>query len=156
MTPLALFYFQVSIDVLMCGLILYFLWRVGRKPVASAAGDEQARQELQRLIAESQNSAQQFLDALAEGRKALKEIAYALDERETRLRTLCLRAEELAADAEPDTDTDNTPSVAASQEKVRQMAIDGASVPDIVRQTGLAEGEVRLIIDLARSRAENR
>jgi hypothetical protein len=156
MTPLSLFYFQVGIDVLMCGLILYFLWRVGKKPAEPAAGGEQARQELQRLIAESQNSAQQFLDALAEGRKALKEIAYALDERETRLRTLCLRAEALAAGAEPVTDTDNPPSVAASQEKVRQMAIDGASVPDIVRQTGLAEGEVRLIIDLARSRAENR
>jgi hypothetical protein len=36
------------------------------------------------------------------------------------------------------------------------MASDGASVPDIVMQTGLTEGEVRLIIDLARSRNENR
>ncbi|MHB9098307.1 MAG: hypothetical protein ACYC5X_10865 [Syntrophales bacterium] len=156
MNPLSLFYFQVGIDVLMCGLILYFLWRVGKKPTEPVAGGEQARQELQRLIAESQNSAQQFLDALAEGRKALKEIAYALDERETRLRTLCLRAEALTVDAEPDADTDNAPPASVSQEQVRRMAIDGASVPDIVRQTGLAEGEVRLIIDLARSRDENR
>ncbi|MHB8910355.1 MAG: hypothetical protein ACYDAA_15890 [Syntrophales bacterium] len=156
MTPLSLFYFQVGIDVLMCGLILYFLWRVGKKPAEPAAGDEQSRRELQRLIAESQDSAQQFLDALAEGRKALKEIAYALDEREARLRTLCLRAEALTADAEPERDTDHAPPVPVSQEKVRRMAMDGASVPDIVRQTGLAEGEVRLIIDLARSRDENR
>ena len=156
MNPLSLFYFQIVVDALMCGLILYFLWRVGKKNTEPVVGGEQARQELQRLIAESQNSAQQFLDALAEGRKALKEIAYTLDEKESRLRTLCLRAEALTADAKPDVDTDDSPPASINQEQVRRMAIDGASVPDIVRQTGLTEGEVRLIIDLARSRDENR
>ncbi len=157
MNPLSLFTIQIGIDILICGLILYFLWRVGKKTHEPVVGDEQARQELRDLIAESQKSAQQFLDALAEGRKALKEIAYALDERESRLRTLCLRAEALTADAEPeDADTDDTPSASANQDQVLRMASAGASVPDIVRQTGLTEGEVRLIIDLARSRAENR
>jgi hypothetical protein len=156
MNPLLLFYFQVGIDVLMCGLILYFLWRVGEKTAEPATVGDQDRQELQRLIAESQNAAQQFLDALAEGRKDLKEIAYALDEREARLRTLCLRVEALTADAEPDTHAGNAAPVSVSQEQVRRMALDGASVPEIVKQTGLAEGEVRLIIDLARSRDENR
>lgn len=157
MNPRSLFYFQVGIDVLMCGLILYFLWRVGKKTHEPVVGGEQARQELQRLIAESQKSAQQFLDALAEERKSLKEIAYALDERESRLRTLCLRAEALSADAEPEAaDADDASSISVNHEQVLQMAIDGTSVPDIVRQTGLAEGEVRLIIDLARSRDENR
>ncbi len=157
MNPLSLFTIQIGIDALICGLILYVLWRVGKKPQEPVAGDEQARQELQRLIAESQTSAQQFLEALAEGRKALKEIAYALDERESRLRTLCLRAEALTAGAEPEaSDSDDAPSAPANQEQVLRMASAGTSVPDIVRQTGLAEGEVRLIIDLARSRDENR
>jgi hypothetical protein len=157
MNPLSLFYFQIGIDALMCGLILYFLWRVGKKNTEPVVGGEQARQELQHLIAESQKSAQQFLDALAEGRRALKEIAYALDERETRLQTLCLRAEALSADAEPEAmDANDAPSTSVNQEQVLRMAINGTSVPDIVRQTGLADGEVRLIIDLARSRDENR
>jgi rhamnose utilization protein RhaD (predicted bifunctional aldolase and dehydrogenase) len=157
MNPLSLFYFQIGIDALMCGLILYFLWRVGKKTAEPVVGGEQARQELQRLIAESQKSAEQFLDALAEGRKALKEIAYALDERESRLQTLCLRAEALTADAEPEAkDADDASPASDNQEQVRRMASDGASVPDIVMQTGLTEGEVRLIIDLARSRNENR
>jgi hypothetical protein len=156
MNPLSLFYVQIGIDALMCGLILYFLWRVGKKTARPVVDGEPARQELQRLIAESQKSSQQFLDALTEGRKALKEIAYALDERESRLRTLCLRAEALTADVEPETDADDVPPAAVNQERVLRMAIDGAAVPDIVRQTGLAEGEVRLIIDLARSRDENR
>jgi seryl-tRNA synthetase len=156
MNPLSLFYFQIGIDALMCGLILYFLWRVGKKTAEPVVGGEQARQELQSLIAESQKSAEQFLDALAEGRKALKEIAYALDERESRLQTLCLRVEALTADAEPKADADDASSASVNHEQVLRMAIDGASVPDIVRQTGLAEGEVRLIIDLARSRDENR
>lgn len=156
MNPLSLFYFQIGIDALICGLILYFLWRVGGRTHESVVGGEQARRELQGLIVESQKSAQQFLDALAEGRKALKEIAYTLDERESRLRTLCLRAEALTADAESEADTEDAPPASANQEQVLRMATDGASVPDIVRQTGLAEGEVRLIIDLARSRDENR
>ncbi len=158
MNPRSLFYVQIGIDALLCGLILYFLWRVGKKPPDPFVGGEQARQELERLIAESQKEAQQFLEALAEGRKALKEIACALDERESRLQALCLRAEALAADAgrEAAPADDDAPSAAVNQERVLRMTKDGASVPDIVRQTGLAEGEVRLIIDLARSRAENR
>jgi len=156
MNPLSLFYVQIGIDALMCGLILYFLWRVGKKTTEPVVGGEQDRQELQRLIAESQQSAQQFLDALAEGRKTLKEIAYALDERESRLQAICLRAETLTADVEPEVDADDAPSASVNQEQVLRMAIDGTSVPDIVRQTGLTEGEVRLIIDLARSRDENR
>ena len=157
MNPLSLFYVQIGIDVLICGLILYFLWRVGKQTPKPAVGDAQARQELERLIAESQKSAQQFLDALAEGRKALKEIAYALDERESRLRTLCLRAEALTAEAAPVAEeADDAPGASGNQEKVLRMANAGASVPEIIRQTGLTEGEVRLIIDLARSRDGNR
>jgi hypothetical protein len=154
MNPLSLFYFQIGIDALMCGLILYFLWRVGKKNPKPIVGGEQAQQELLHLIAESQKSAHQFLDALAEGRRALKEIACALDERESRLQTLCLRAEALSSDVNSEVMDVNAPSV--SHERVLRMVVDGASVSDIVRQTGLTEGEVRLIIDLARSRDENR
>jgi hypothetical protein len=157
MSPVSLFTIQIGIDVLICALILYFLWRFGQKSTGTVVSGEQERQELGRLIAESQKSAQQFLDALAEGRRALKEIAYALDERESRLKTLCLRADALSSDPDskvPDADADSSASL--NKEKVLRMAIDGSSVPDIVRQTGLAEGEVRLIIDLARSRDENR
>ncbi len=156
MSPLSLFTIQIGIDALMCGLILYFLWRVGKKTTDPVIEADHARLELQNLIAESQKSAQHFLDALTEGRKALKELAYSLDERESRLRTLCLRAEALTADTEPKANADKAPLGSVNHEQVLRMAIDGTSVPDIVRQTGLAEGEVRLIIDLARSRDENR
>jgi hypothetical protein len=152
MKPISLFYLQMGIDALMCGLILYFLWRVGKITAVPGPGNEQSRQELQRLIAESQKTAQQFLDALAEGRKALREIAYALDEKEARLQTVCLRAEALTA-----TDTsDTSPSSKINPGQVLQMAGGGTSVPDIARKTGLTEGEVHLIIDLARSRDKSR
>jgi len=155
MTPLSLFYIQMGIDALMCALILYFLWRVGRMTAAHRTGNEPDRQELQRLIAESHQSAQQFLDALAEGRKALKEIAYALDEKEARLQSVCQRAEALAVRDEANSDArDASPFI--DREQVLRMANDGAPIPDIVRKTGLTEGEVHLIIDLARSRDKNR
>ena len=155
MTPLSLFYIQMGIDALMCGLILYFLWRVGKITAVRAPGNEPDRQELQRLIAESQQSAQQFLDALAEGRKALKEIAYTLDEKEARLQSVCLRAEALTTRAEPKMDVGDVSSF-IDREQVLRMANDGASIPDMVRETGLTEGEVHLVIDLARSRDKNR
>ena len=155
MNPLSLFYIQMGIDALMCGLILYFLWRVGKIASLRGHGSEPDRRELQRLIAESQQSAQQFLDALAEGRKALKEIAYTLDEKEANLKSACLRAEALAARVEPKTDVDDSSSF-IDRDQVLRMANDGASIPDIVRKTGLTEGEVHLVIDLARSRDKNR
>jgi hypothetical protein len=143
----------MGIDALMCGLILYFLWRVGKITAVPGPGSEQSRQELHRLIAESQKTAQQFLDALVEGRKALKEIAYALDEKEARLQTVCLRAEALMT---TNTSDNTSPSSDIKPEQVLQMASGGASVQDIARQTGLTEGEVHLIIDLARSRDKSR
>jgi hypothetical protein len=154
MTPLSLFYIQMGIDALMCGLILYFLWRVGKITAVRGHGSESDRQELRRLIVESQQSAQQFLDALAEGRKTLKEIVYALDEKEARLQAICLRAETLTARADPATGVGASSFV--DREQVLRMANDGASIPDIVRKTGMTDGEVHLIIDLARSRDRNR
>ena len=153
MTPLSLFYIQMGIDALMCALILYFLWKVG-KITAHGQGSESDRQELRRLIVESQQSAQQFLDSLAEGRKTLKEIVYTLDEKEARLQAVCLRAETLTARVVPE--TGGGASSFVDREQVLRMANDGASIPDIVRKTGMTEGEVHLIIDLARSRDKNR
>jgi hypothetical protein len=155
MTPLSLFYIQMGIDALMCGLIIYFLWRVGKITAVHGPGSEPDRQELQRLIAESQQSAQQFLDALAEGRKTLKEIAYTLDEKEARLQSICLRAEALTERVEQKVDLGDASSF-IDREQVLRMANDGASIPDIARKTGLAEGEVHLIIDFASSRDKNR
>jgi len=143
----------MGIDALMCALILYFLWKVG-KITAHGQGSESDRQELRRLIVESQQSAQQFLDSLAEGRKTLKEIVYTLDEKEARLQAVCLRAETLTARVVPE--TGGGASSFVDREQVLRMANDGASIPDIVRKTGMTEGEVHLIIDLARSRDKNR
>lgn len=156
MNPSSIFYVQIGIDVLMCGLILYFLWRVGRKKAAPVPGDEQARQELRRLISESHESAQHFLEAIGEGRRNLRELAQVLDEKEARLQALCQRVEALMVDARPGSGAAQSDSAAIDRGQVLQMKKDGAAVSDIVRQTGLTEGEVHLIIDLARSQNEYR
>ncbi|MHB8770874.1 MAG: DUF6115 domain-containing protein [Syntrophales bacterium] len=155
MTPQTLFYIQLGIDALMCCLMLYFLWRVGKMTAGQRPGSEADRRELQRLIAESQQSAQQFLDALAEGRKSLKELTYALEEREARLQSASLRAEALALRLEPKPEGDK-PGPFVDREQVLRMSSEGAPMQEIVRETGLTEGEVQLIIDLARSRDKNR
>jgi plasmid maintenance system antidote protein VapI len=155
MNPPPIFYVQIGIDVVMCILILYFLWRVGRKPVAANPEGERARQELQQLIRESQQSAQHFLDSLGEMRRSLKELAYALDEKEARLQALCGRVEAITADAAPERGLRTSASGDIDREQVLQLKKDGASLADIVRQTGLTEGEVNLIIDLARSQHES-
>jgi hypothetical protein len=153
MNPPPIFYVQIGIDVVMCLLILYFLWRVGRKHAQADPEGERARQELQRLIIESQQSAQHFLDASAEMRRSLKELAYALDEKEAHLQALCGRVEALTVDAVPGSRKSASGDI--DREQVLQLKKGGASLAEIVRQTGLAEGEVNLIIDLARSQDEN-
>lgn len=151
MTPLSLFYIQMGIDALLCALIIYFLWRVGKISALRGPGSERDRRELQRLIAESQQSAQQFLDALAESRTSLKELTYALDERGARLESVCLRAETLSQRLESKPEG-GEPSPFVGRERVLRMAGEGAPLQEIVRETGLTEGEVQLVIDLARSR----
>ena len=91
---------------------------------------------------------------MEDSRKALKEMAFALDERENRLRSVIARAEKLPQSRpEPDPVPETGDRRYAD---VLRMARQGLTTEEIVKVSGLARGEIDLIIELDLKKNESR
>lgn len=136
-------YLQVAVDLSLLVAIFAALKKVGKRSNVNV--DRRLVEELERLIYESRLATEQYMEALEEGRKSAEETAYLLMERERRGREMLERINRTLSEAA------NIPvSVYRSVEK---MAEEGMDPREISRVTGLNEGEVRLMINLAHHRA---
>jgi len=134
--------FQILADVVLCLAIIVLIRIVNKSPGANA----ETLAEFRKLIEDSRRSADYLFQTLNEGRKSLKEIAYALDEKEKRLKTLI---------EEPDRDLKEDLNRGKKYEEVVKMAGRGLTEKEIAHTLDLAEGEVCLILDLDRKKNEN-
>ena len=76
-------YIQIVFDIILCGAMLFSVWRmslISRKPLI----DRNMLVELQQLISNSHAATASYLQAVNEGRKSAKEVAYLLADREKR------------------------------------------------------------------------
>jgi DNA-binding NarL/FixJ family response regulator len=108
--------------------------------------------EFRNLLNESQVSTNHLLEVMNDSRKALKEIAYILDEREGKLRALVeesrIEYEKLVA-AVTHADKDKLDK---RYEGVIAMVKQGLSKKEICQKLELTEGEIDLIIELDSTR----
>lgn len=154
----SLLIFQIAADVVLCAAIIYLL-RVINKSIRNRkfdTGDQQVN-EFRRLLDESQVFGTHFLQALEDGREVLKEIASAVEEKERILKVLISESDEkirmltsqkkMADSVNPDSDKKYNDAIG--------MARQGLSRHEIARQSGLAEGEVALIMDLVNKKSAN-
>jgi ATP/maltotriose-dependent transcriptional regulator MalT len=87
-----------------------------------------------------------------ESRKSLKEIAYALDQKEGTLRTL-LEESRIECERTRKHDSLNEGAlVERKNEEVLSMAAQGFSKKEISQRLSMTEGEIELIIDLDRTK----
>jgi len=150
----ALFIFQLVADIVLCVAIVFLLYvmtRDGRKKSAPAV-DPALFTEFQKAIDASQRAATGLVQAMEDSRKALKETAFALEERESRLRALIARAERFLARPDDSMPESGNPRYA----DVLRMARQGLTVEEIVRVSGLTRGEVDLVIELDLQKNESR
>ena len=117
--------------------------------------DQDQMLEFKRLIEDSQQTGAQFVDALAEGRRIFKELAYGLDEREKRLRSLIETSRVCSEKLDAGISRIEERPFEGKYQTVIQMAREGLSAGEIAGRTGLAEGEVALVIGLGRAKDEN-
>lgn len=149
-----LFIFQILADIILCiavVFILYLFTRDSRKKPARNL-DPAILDEFQRVLDASQRSVLNLVKAMDDSRRALKETAYALDERENRLRSLMAQSESMARAA-----GSGTGSAAESEkryESVLALARQGMTPDEIAGISGLTRGEIDLIIDLDRKKNE--
>ena len=142
-------------DVILCLAIIILIVIVNREIKKRRGGpDENSLMEFRNLLNESQVSTNHLLEVMNDSRKALKEIAYVLDEKEGKLRALVeesrVEYEKLAA-AVSHTDKDKLDK---RYEEVIAMVKQGLAKREICQRLELTEGEIDLIIDLDRTRRD--
>jgi hypothetical protein len=140
-------------DVILCIAIIILIVIVNREIKKRRGGsDENSLMEFRNLLNESQVSTNHLLEVMNDSRKALKEIAYILDEKEGKLRALVeesrIEYEKLVA-AVTHADKDKMDK---RYEEVIAMVKQGLAKKEICQKLELTEGEIDLIIELDSTR----
>lgn len=140
-------------DVVLGFAVVAMIIIVNRELKKRRSGaDESSLVEFRKLLDESQASTNYLLEAMNESRKALKEIAYVLDEKEGKLKALIdeskIEYEKLRGSAaHPDSDM-----IDKKYEEVMTMINQGLTKKEISQKLNLTEGEIDLIIDLDKTK----
>jgi hypothetical protein len=114
--------------------------------------DENAFMEFRKLLDESQTSTNHLLEVMDESRKALKEIAYALNEKEGQLRTLVEESQIEYDKLKSMVRHSAVDTLDKRYEDVIAMVRQGLTKKEISQKLELTVGEIDLIIDLDRTR----
>ncbi|MEI6610827.1 MAG: hypothetical protein WCO53_13940 [Deltaproteobacteria bacterium] len=147
---------QIAIDLALFIAVIILLWHANSNIKNNDASKHQEMiADLKIIIAQSQNTADRFLEALEKSRKSLKEIALELDIKEKRVKAIL---EKFQRETEPYDGEPILPDANFSQSKyaeVINMIRKGYSEEETASATGFPEGEVGLIVDLSRIKNEN-
>ncbi|MDD5167392.1 MAG: hypothetical protein PHN75_01125 [Syntrophales bacterium] len=131
---------QLIVDIVLCCAILLAVWLMTRiKPQPLI--DKSMLIELQQLISGSHAATNAYLQALNEGRKSAKEVAFLLADREKRAKEVLDKINKTMQET-----ASAAPAVLPS---VGAMAAGGMAPEEIARLTGMNEGEIKLMIGLA-------
>lgn len=157
LNPQLFFAIQAVADVVLCAAVVFILGKVNRELKRRPAGiDSGSIAELKRVIEDSRNATTALIGAMEESKKALRDISRSIDEKEARLRDLMESASaRIDKLDETDAGAERAPGAGENDEAIR-LAGQGFTPAEIAGTLGLTEGEIRLILDLARSRIESR
>ena len=131
---------QLVMDAVLCTAVLFAMWRMNRstpKPLI----DRTILVELQQLIQNSHAATTSYLQAVDEGRKSAKEVAFLLADREKRAKELLDKINKRMSEA--------ATVPVAGVPSVGKMAAAGMAPEEIAKTMGMNEGEIKLMIGLA-------
>ncbi|MEI7638519.1 MAG: hypothetical protein WCJ37_14510 [Syntrophus sp. (in: bacteria)] len=112
---------------------------------------EQSLMEFKQLLADSKRLSEEFVDAIDSGRRSLKGILHAIDEKEKHLSSLIEKSESLTSADNPRNDIFKE----QGYQKVLDMAAAGISDQKIADLLDLTEGEIKLILNLHSHQRKN-
>ncbi len=136
---------QMVIEVLLCCIILYYVWRERNSRQERRKEKEKTRallKSLDRLVAESENLEEKhygLLDLWEKIEKRAADLESAIDEYEKKLKTQDSSREGKKGKAEYGTE---------SYEKTLCLIEKGLTAGEIAQEVGLPKGEIELIMHL--------
>jgi hypothetical protein len=148
---------QVAADVVLCVAVVFILGRVNRELKRKPAGiDPGSIVELKRVIEDSQKATTALIGAMEESKKALRDISRSIDEKEARLRDLMETASARIDKLDEAAPGAGQISRVGQNDEAIRLSGQGFTPAEIAGTLGLTEGEIRLILDLARRRSDSR
>lgn len=150
---LSLLHVQIMIDLAIFITILLLLRRLGKNiSKQSSTVDASLISELKKILADSHDSTNHFLEAVEENKRALSRLFLQLDEKEKRLTALVKEAETVIKKLDFTKAASESVSPEARHDDVIRMVQQGLSREEVSKQSGFTEGEINLIVDLAKVR----
>jgi len=139
----------LAADAVLCLAIIILIVVVNREVKKRGGGpDENSLREFRILLDDSQASTNHLLEVMNESRKALKEIAYILDEKEGKLRVLVEEARIEYDKLHQRVSSGDRGKLDKRYDEVIAMVKRGLPKKEICERLELTEGEVDLIVDL--------
>jgi len=143
---------QIAADVVLLIALLFFFRFVCSSMKKKEPGlTEESLAEFKQLLEDSKLLSEEFVDAIDSGRRSLKGILHAIDEKEKHLSSLIEKSESLTSNDDPRNDI----SREQGYQKVLDMAAVGISEQKIADILDLTEGEVKLILNLHSHQRKN-
>jgi hypothetical protein len=150
---LSLLHIQIIIDLFIFVTILLLLRRFGRNmPKIDLTVQETLVSNLKKLLADTQESTNLFLEAVEDNKKALNTLAVQLDNKEKKLANLIKEADAVIKKRDSATSVSGPSSPEGKYDDVIRMVQQGLSRDEISRQSGVPEGEINLILDLEQTK----
>ena len=140
-------------DLILCLAIIILVLMFNREIKKRRSGpDENTFLEFRKLLDESQTSTNHLLEVMNESRKALKEIAYVLNEKEGQLRVLVEESKNEYEKLKSRVNHTDADTLDKRYEDVIAMVRQGLSTKEISQKLELTVGEIDLIVDLDRTK----
>ena len=148
---------QVIIDIFFFITIVILLGQIHKRIVKqSPVIDESLISEFKKVLEDSQNYTNQFLKTVGENEQRLKMLSRQLDTKEKRLLILIEELEGLINKADRNNNASGTSSIDAERSKqIGQMIREGRSREEMMKQFGMSEGELNLIVALEQIKANH-
>lgn len=153
---LSLLHIQIIVDILFFVTILFLLHRLNKK-IAQRSKDVDAAaiSEFKKMITDSEHVADRFMTAMDDSREQLTKLVRQLDDRERKMVMLLEEADKRLQKFSSQKAEEKSDAKADQYEDVVKMVQQGMPLEEIIRHSGLTEGEINLVTELAKARKNN-
>lgn len=146
-----LLYIQILIDILLFVAIVVLVWQLKRKIDQTAVhADRPTITDLKAVMVDSEQFVNQYMKSIDENKDHLTKLIRQLDDKERKMVLLIEEADNALQKFDRQKKVADSP-INDQYENISEMARQGLTVEEIAKRSGISEGEVNLVVELAKA-----
>lgn len=149
---LSLLHIQIIIDILFFVIILFLLYQLNKKiEQGSKVVDTSAMNELKKIIHDSEDFANQFINVMEENKEQFNKLVKQMDDKEKKMVIRLKEAQDILEKLSSQKAESTPKAVHNKYDDVMEMMRHGLSLEEITKRSEMTEGEIHLIMELAKA-----